>query len=72
MLNIPQIGDRIRLIAMLDDPDPIEPGVTGIVTGVTRHGEGREKWFQIDVDWANGRTLMLVSPPDRFEPANIE
>lgn len=72
MLNSPQVGDRIRLIAMQDDPDPIEPGSTGMVTGVIRHGEGREMWLQIDVDWDNGRTLMLVSPPDRFESANTE
>jgi hypothetical protein len=24
-------------------------------------------WFQIDVAWDNGRTLMLVSSPDEFE-----
>jgi len=71
-MKLPQTGDRIQLIAMQDDPDPIEPGMTGVVTGVTRHGEGRENWFQIDVDWENGRTLMLSSAPDRFESANTE
>jgi len=67
-----RIGDRIRLIAMSDEPDPIEPDSTGMVTGVIRHGEGREMWLQIDVDWDDGRMLMLVSPPDRFETANTE
>jgi hypothetical protein len=51
---------------MQDDPAPIEPGQTGTVIGVYRH-EGKSTWHQIDVAWDNGRTLMLVSPPDEFE-----
>ena len=27
----------------------------------------RATWLQIEVAWDNGRTLMLVSPPDQFE-----
>jgi hypothetical protein len=67
MNNGPRIGDRIRLIAMPDYPDPIEPGAIGSVTDVGRHGEGSDAWWQIDVDWDDGRTLMLSSPPDRYE-----
>lgn len=67
MNNRPQIGDRIQLIAMPDDPDPIKPGATGTVTDVGRHGEGSDAWVQIDVDWDDGRTLVLSSPPDRIE-----
>ena len=52
---------------MRDDPDPIEVGQLGIVASVTRHFAGQDAWHQIDVVWDNGRTLMLVSPPDRFE-----
>lgn len=59
----PQPGDRIRLLAMPEDPDPIPPGTTGTVTAVRRHGT----WAQVDVAWENGRTLMLVVPPDQFE-----
>jgi hypothetical protein len=58
-----QPGDRIRLIAMSDDPDPIPPGTAGTVTVVRQHGT----WAQVDVAWDNGRTLMLVVPPDQFE-----
>ncbi len=64
---VPQPGDRIRLIAMPDDPDPIEAGQTGTVVSVRRHDDTQGTWHQIDVAWDNGRTLMLVSPPDRFE-----
>ncbi len=63
----PRIGDRIRLLAMGDDPDPIAPGQTGTVVGVFTVGHGQDRWHQIDVSWDNGRTLMLASPPDRFE-----
>ena len=67
MTSIPKPGDRIRLVAMQDDPDPIHPGSVGTVVRVDRHGDGREVWHQIDVAWDNGRALMLVSPPDAFE-----
>ena len=57
------IGDRIRLIAMVDDPDPIPAGATGTVLAVTT---GR--FAQIDVAWDNSsRTLSLVPGVDRFE-----
>ncbi len=67
MTQVPKRGDRIRLLAMQDDPDPIQVGQAGTVVSVARHGGGKDTWFQIDVSWDNGRTLMLVSPPDAFE-----
>lgn len=48
---------------MLDAPNPIPPGTTGTVTAVRQQGT----WAQVDVDRDNGRTLMLVVPPDQFE-----
>ena len=63
----PKPGDRIRLVAMPEDPDPILPGATGTVTAVRQYGFGRDAWQQVDVDWDDGRTLMLVVPPDEFE-----
>jgi len=62
-MNTPQPGDRIRLLAMTDDPDPIPLGTTGTVISVRQLGS----WSQVDVKWDNGRTLMLVVPPDQFE-----
>lgn len=67
MNTLPRVGNRIRLLAMHDDPDPIQIGQIGTVVGVTRHGGGQDEWFQVDVSWDNGRTLMLVLPPDEFE-----
>ena len=60
-------GTRIRLVAMEDDPDPIPVGTKGTIRGSSEHKFVRDLWHQIDVDWDNGRQLMLVSPPDEFE-----
>ena len=56
-----KVGDRIRLLQLIDDPDPIPVGTMGVVTEIHVHSD----WAQIEVDWDNGRRLMLVSPPDR-------
>ena len=56
-----KVGDRVRLLSMTDDPDPIPAGTTGKVVGVYL----RSDWTQVDVDWDNGRSLMLSIPPDR-------
>ncbi len=57
------IGDRIRLIAMPDDPDPIPAGAKGTVLSVTDGPLG-----QIVVAWDDSaRTLTLVPGVDHFE-----
>ena len=56
-------GDRVRLIEMGDDPNPIPAGTTGTVAGVYPQHD----WLQLDVEWNNGRSLMLSIPPDRVE-----
>jgi len=53
-------GDRIRLVSMPQDPDPIPVGSLGTVITVYDHRE----WMQVDVDWDNGRTIMLTMPDD--------
>jgi hypothetical protein len=72
MNRTPRKGDRIRLLAMSDDPDPIQVGQLGTVVSVTPHGGGKDAWHQIDIAWDNGRTLMLVSPPDQFEIVRVD
>ena len=57
------VGDRIRLVHMVDDPDPIPAGTMGTVTEIHIHSD----WTQIEVSWDNDRMLMLASPPDKFE-----
>jgi len=53
-------GDRIELIEMTQDPNPIEKGERGTVKGVDGIGN-------ILVDWDSGRTLSLVPEVDRFK-----
>ncbi|TWU62280.1 DUF4314 domain-containing protein [Crateriforma conspicua] len=60
-------GDRVRLVSMTDDPDPIPAGTIGTVVVVYSH----QDWTQVDVAWDTGRSLMLSIPPDvveRVEP----
>ena len=57
-----KVGDRIRLVAMPDDPDPLPIGATGTVVSLTDGPFG-----QIGVEWDNGRTLFLIPGVDKFE-----
>lgn len=62
-----KVGDRVRMIHMPDDPNPIPSGTEGVVTDITRvqmGPRGERSFTQISVDWDNGRTLRCVSPPD--------
>ena len=58
-----KVGDRIRLIHMVDDPDPVPDGTLGTVSEIYYYNV----WTQVSVSWDNGRNLMLASPPDKFE-----
>ena len=59
-------GQRIELVSMPDDPDPIIPGTRGTVRRVRHAGSPRNGFLQVEVDWDNGRALMLSVPPDQF------
>ena len=62
-----EIGVTIKAVYdKLQGIDPIQVGQTGTVVRVHRV-EDDPVWHQIDVAWDNGRRLMVVSPPDRFE-----
>ncbi|WP_280507842.1 DUF4314 domain-containing protein [Nocardia flavorosea] len=55
--NPPRVGDRVRVTGLLPgDPDPLDLGTTGTVTGIGAQGAG-----QIFVDWDNGRALILLA-----------
>ena len=55
-------GDRIRLVRMVDDPDPIPVGQRGTVV-IHPHDD----WTQGDVERPAGRSHMLSIPPDQIE-----
>ena len=56
------IGDRIRLIEMPDDPDPLPEGAEGTVVMVIELN-GAE---QIAVEWDDGQQRGLTTPSDTF------
>lgn len=56
---LPSTGDRIRLIHMPDDPDPIPSGSEGTVLWADD--------MQIVVDWDVRRSLNLIPGVDRWE-----
>jgi hypothetical protein len=53
-----EVGNRVKLISMENDPEPIESGSEGTI----RHIGGGI----INVDWDNGRHLGLVIDEDKF------
>ena len=53
-----EVGNRVKLISMGNDPDPIESGSEGTI----RHIGGGI----VNVDWDNGRHLGLVIDEDKF------
>jgi len=61
MLHL-QVGDRIELVSMPEDPNPIPRGTRGTVSHVNRVGRD---FVQVSVKWDNGSSLMLSFPPDR-------
>ena len=63
MIEAPKVGDRIRLIHMPEDPDPVPYGSLGTVRAIHSH----HRWTQVEVDWDNGRHLMLSLPDDVVE-----
>jgi len=55
---IPAVGDRVRMVGLMpDDPDPIEVGTEGTVTGIGGSIGGR---VQIFVEWDTSRSLILL------------
>jgi len=57
-----KLGDRIRLIHMFDEIDPVPDGETGTVTEIE---EG--KFPKIHVDWDCGRSLSMIPDLDKYE-----
>lgn len=59
-------GDRIRLIKMENDPNPIPPGTLGTVYSVV-HFDSDDSYVVNMISWDNGRQLNPCCPPDVVE-----
>ncbi len=64
MSQVPEVGKRIRLLSMPDDPDPVATGTLGTVNAVIQCIA--DDWL-VYVNWDNDRTLNLSIPPDTWE-----
>lgn len=63
--ELPKKGDRITLVHMGDDPNPIAPGTEGTVLSVQKLSFGTTPpAHQIHVAWDSGRSLSCICPPD--------
>lgn len=63
-------NDRIELISMPDDPNPIPSGTRGTVKDVQY--VPYFNFYQVTVEWDNGSSLMLSMPPDLVRVLNSE
>jgi hypothetical protein len=62
-----KVGDRVEMISMPEDPNPIEAGTKGTIRSLNKVDFGRgDSFTQIRVDWDNGRKLMVCIPPDQI------
>lgn len=60
-----QPGERVELLLMLNDPDPLPRGLRGTVTRAQQVDfGGGDRFVQYTVEWDDGRTLMPCVPPD--------
>lgn len=57
-------GDRVELVCMPGDPDPIQAGSAGTVIDTADLNFIEKNQIQVHVRWDNGRTLSCVCPPD--------
>ena len=63
MTGLPVAGDTIRVVGVMDDPDPIPVGTLGRVRSV-RPAFGDH---QIDVDWIDCQRSLMLLGSDPFE-----
>jgi hypothetical protein len=56
------IGRRIKLISMVNEPNPIESGSEGIITNIG--------FDVMTVQWDNGRKLGVIIGEDIYEILN--
>jgi hypothetical protein len=69
-MKLLKIGDRVELLDMPDDPNPIKEGTRGTVESITDDPCDKAEYI-IGIGWDNGRTLNLCSKVDRVMKIEI-
>lgn len=59
-------GQRVRLLAMPNDPAPQDTGAEGTVVFST-FLDWPTPYEQVHIMWDNGRTISCVVPPDELQ-----
>lgn len=59
-----KIGDRIEMVHMPSDPDPILSGSQGTIENIQDIDWPGRGFQQLWVKWDDGRTLSPIIPPD--------
>lgn len=59
-------GNNVKLLAMPNNPDPIEVGTEGECVGVSELN-GKKIYY---MEWENGRKLSLLEGEDEWEKIN--
>ena len=65
-----RVGDRVKMVHMPDDPDPIPAGSVGTVRLITDLHFRDQPQVQFMVSWDSGRSLSCICPPDIIEICN--
>lgn len=69
-MSMPKVGDRIRLIEMPHDPDPIPPGSTGTVTRVHEYDSPMPSSHS---EWVDKRPVRTQLPaPDATAQITVD
>jgi Domain of unknown function (DUF3846)/Domain of unknown function (DUF4314) len=61
--KLPEVGQRIRAVAITVEPERVPPGTAGLVISVIEV----DQYWQVAVAWENGSKLSLNVPPDQWE-----
>ena len=64
-----KVGDRIELLTMPEDPNPVPEGTQGTVESMTVDSCDTAEYI-IGVKWDNGRTLNVCTGVDRVMKVN--
>lgn len=59
------IGQRVELVRMDNDPNPVPIGSRGVIVAISESGDSRYH-THVGVKWDNGRSLSVLLPLDEI------